>query len=119
MVLTLVADVDEERHRVTAAGESGARHHVERDPQPPGVAVAQRAHGAEPCEETPENEDRAEREDTRQHPEPTREDRTANRLRSMGRHLRSPCSLCSLFLRLRNITAPSTPYSAIGAMKPR
>ena len=45
--LALVQDVDEERNRVAAAPERGARHDVERDPEAPRVAVVQGRGAAE------------------------------------------------------------------------
>ena len=59
VVLALVQDVDEQRHRVAAARQRRAGDDVEGDPQPPRVAVVHRGDLAEPDGEAVEDQDRA------------------------------------------------------------
>ena len=68
VVLALVEDVDEERHRVAAAAEGGARDHVERDPDAPRVAVVEVADRGETGGEAPEHHDAAEGRDREEEP---------------------------------------------------
>ena len=106
--LALVQDVDEERDRVAAAAERRARHDVERDPEPPRVAVVQRRRAAEAGREAVEHRGDADRGDDDERARPFRQDGAAERNGAVedGAHA-APPSLSWARL-LRKTTAPST-----------
>ena len=59
MVMHAVADVDQDRHRIAAAGDGRAGGHVIGDPDAPGVAVAHVGNSSDPEDEAHRNQGEA------------------------------------------------------------
>ncbi len=116
VVASLVEHVDDQRHRVAAAGDGRAGDDVVGDPQAPGIAVGEVGGGAEAGGEAPDDQGDAEAAEGQEELVQGRHQAPPDRLslrRCMHGFLlsspaspgRSPPAPC---LRLRNITAPST-----------
>ncbi len=59
VVVHVVADVDQDRHGVAAAGDGRAGGHVVGDPDPPGIAVAHVGDRTDPLDEADRNQGEA------------------------------------------------------------